>query len=108
VPLSELPRHTLWSQAALHTVAGAVELGRGAPAEAGRRHLAAAEIHARIPAITDRMLALALAAAAFGRAGQPAQAASALAEVRAFARRSSAGALLQIAEPSDGSPGPGR
>jgi class 3 adenylate cyclase len=108
VPLSELPRHTLWSQAALHTVAGAVELGRGTPAEAGRRHLAAAEIHARIPAITDRMLALALAAAAFGRAGQPAQAASALAEVRAFARRSSAGALLQIAEPSDGSPGPGR
>lgn len=102
VPLAEQRRQTAWSEAALHTVTGAVALGQGTPAEAGRHHLAAAEIHARIPAVTDRMLALALAATAFAGSAEPERAEPALAEVRAFAQLSSAPVLLEIAE---GQPG---
>jgi hypothetical protein len=101
-PLSELPRHTVWSEAALHTVTGAVALGQGTPEVAGRHFLAAAEIHQRAPAVTDRMLSLALAAAAFTRAGQPGPAGEALAEVRAFAERNSAPVLHQVAGGSAG------
>jgi class 3 adenylate cyclase/predicted ATPase len=99
VPLAEQRRQTVWSEAALHTVIGAVTLGRGNPEAAGRHHLAAAEIHGRIPAVTDRMLSLALAAAAFAHSAEPELAGQALVEVRGFARRSSARVLLDIAEP---------
>jgi hypothetical protein len=102
VPLSELPRHTAWSEAALHTVTGAVALGQGASDTAGRHHLAAAEIYGRIPTVTDRMISLTLAAAAFRQAGEPALAAPALAEVRRFAERSSATVLVRIAESAGG------
>jgi class 3 adenylate cyclase len=107
VPLAEQRRQTAWSEAALHTVTGAVALGRGAPEAAGRHHLAAAGIHARTPAVTDRMLALALAAAAFARSAEPERAGPALVEVRGFVRRSSARVLLEIAGPGSAG-GPGR
>ncbi|MPZ28899.1 MAG: AAA family ATPase [Micromonosporaceae bacterium] len=106
VPLAEQRRHTAWSEAALHTVTGAVALGNDTAGAAARQHLAAAEIHGQIPAVTDRMLALALAAAAFACSGEPAAAEEALAEVRAFAQRTATPVLLQIAEAgSAGHPG---
>jgi hypothetical protein len=88
-PLAELRHHTRWSQAALHTVNGAAALAARDRARAGREHLAAAEIHAEIPAVTDQMLSLALAAAT---GAEPA-----LAEVRAFAERNHAPGLLRVA-----------
>ena len=104
-PLAELPRQTVWSEAALHTVTGAVALGNGTPELAGEHHLAAAEIYGAIPAVTDRMLSLALAAAAFHQADTPARAAPALAEVRAFAERNAAPVLLAVDGTGSGSAG---
>jgi hypothetical protein len=89
-PLAELRHHTRWSQAALHTVTGAMALAAGDRTEAGRQHLAAAETLAKIPAVTDQMLALALAAAA--EPGGPA-----LTQVREFAERNQAPGLLRVA-----------
>jgi class 3 adenylate cyclase len=98
-PLSELRRRTRWSEAALHTVAGAVALGRDDELDrAAREHLSAAEILAGIPAVTERMLALGLAGAALTRAGDADRAEAVQAEVRAFAARNSAPALLRISE----------
>jgi class 3 adenylate cyclase len=95
--LASVPRHTPWSSAALHTVAGAVAFADGEAAAAGREHLAASALHADIPAITDRMLSLALAADALTRAGEPDEADRALAEVREFAYRRRAPGLLRLA-----------
>jgi predicted ATPase/class 3 adenylate cyclase len=100
VPLAELPRHTGWSEAALQTVTGAVARARGEDARAGEHHLVAAGIYARISAVTDRMLALALAAAAFTHAGETARAEPALAEVRAFAERNAAPGMLRLCDPA--------
>jgi class 3 adenylate cyclase len=96
-PLAELRHHTRWSEAALRTVTAPVTLAAGQPAEAGEEYLAAADIHGRTPAVTDRMLVLALAAAAFTRAGDADRAGPALAEVRAFADRNATPGLLRIA-----------
>lgn len=95
-PLAELPRPTRWCQAALHTVTGAVALGAGEPDRAAHEHLAAAEILARIPAVTERALALALAGAALRRAGPADRAGPVQAEVREFAERNSTPVLLRI------------
>jgi predicted ATPase/class 3 adenylate cyclase len=100
VPLAELPRHTDWSEAALQTVTGAVARASGEDARAGEHHLVAAGIYARISTVTDRMLALALAAAAFTRAGETARAEPALAEVRAFAERNAAPGMLRLCDPA--------
>lgn len=96
-PLAELPYRTRWAEAALHTLSGAVAHGSGDGAGAGRHHLAAAGIYAGIPAVTDRVLALALAASAFTRNGAADQAAGALAQVRRCAARNRAPGLLRIA-----------
>ena len=98
-PLADLAYRTPWAEAALQVVTGAVARAGGDPAEAGRCYLAAADRYRAIPVATDRVLALALAAAAFAEAGQPDRAAPALTEVRAFAERNSAPGLLRIAEP---------
>jgi hypothetical protein len=100
VPLADLAYRSRWGEAALATVTGAVALAGGDPADAGRHYLAAADLYAGIPAVTDRVLGLALAAHAFTAAGQPDRAAPALAEVRAFAERNSAPGLLRIADGS--------
>jgi class 3 adenylate cyclase len=96
-PLAELRYRTPWAEAALQVVTGAVVRDTGDPAEAGRHYLAAADRHGAIAAVTDRVLGLALAAEAFTAAGELDRAASALAEVRAFAERNSAPGLLRIA-----------
>jgi predicted ATPase/class 3 adenylate cyclase len=98
--LASVPRHTRWSSAALHTVTGAVALAEGKAATAGREHLAAAALHADIPAVTDRMLSLALAADAFAHADEPEEADLALAEVREFAHLRSAPGLLRLSGPT--------
>ncbi|HWG99216.1 MAG TPA: adenylate/guanylate cyclase domain-containing protein, partial [Pilimelia sp.] len=72
--LDEVTHRTPWAQAALQTVTGAVAAADGDHGRAGQLHLAAAETYALIPDTTDRMLALALAAAAFTAAGDPAAA----------------------------------
>ena len=96
------PRLTRWGQAALHTTGGAVAMVGGSAVEAAREHLAGAAIYADIPAVTDRMVSLALAADAFTAGGDEQRAGRALAEVRAFARRASAPGLLRLAHPRDG------
>lgn len=96
--LAAQPRQTRWSSAALHTVTGAVLIADN-PRSAGDEHLAAATLHGDIPAVTDRMLSLALAADAYRRAGDTERAAPVLAEVRAFAERAGAPGLLELAHP---------
>jgi class 3 adenylate cyclase len=96
-PLAELRYRTPWAEAALRTVTGATARAAGDPAEAGRCFLAAADLYATIPVMTDRALALALATAAFTAAGRPDQAGPALAEVTAFAERNAAPGLLRVA-----------
>ncbi|WP_243706387.1 adenylate/guanylate cyclase domain-containing protein [Micromonospora sp. KC721] len=91
------PGHrTPWSQAARHTVTGALAAADGDHRRAGQLHLAGAEIYGRIPDVTDRILALALAAAELTRAQDPAAQAP-LAEVHAFALRNEAPGLLDLA-----------
>jgi hypothetical protein len=66
-------------------------------------------VYGHIPDPIDRMLALALAAAAHQRDGDEPAAEAALAEVRAFAHRNQAPGVLRLATPSFTSvlPGPG-
>ncbi|WP_346434200.1 ATP-binding protein [Phytohabitans maris] len=87
--LAEVPHRTPWAEAALHTVS--------TPARPAAGLLAAAEIYAGIPDATDRMLALALAAAELRRGGDHAAADGTLQEVRAFAHRNQAPGLLRLA-----------
>lgn len=61
LPLAELARRTRWSEAALDTVTGRWPWSPVTRPGPGHRHLLAAEIYASIPAVTDRVLALALA-----------------------------------------------
>ncbi|MGW5672045.1 adenylyl cyclase, partial [Micromonospora sp. NPDC003776] len=95
--LDRLDHRTPWSEAALRTVTGALAAADGDHRRAGELHLAGAEIYARIPDVTDRMLALALAVAELDRAGDDDAAAAPLAEVRAFAQRNEAPGLLALA-----------
>ncbi|MCI4061843.1 hypothetical protein MRQ36_04370 [Micromonospora sp. R77] len=95
--LDRVGHRTPWSEAALRTVTGAVAAADGDHRRAGELHLAGAEIYARIPDVTDRMLALALAAAELTRAGDPRAADGPLVEVRAFAERNEAPGLLALA-----------
>ena len=90
-------RRTRWGQAALHTANGAAALVAGAPATAAAEHLAAAAIYEAIPAMTDHAMSLALAAAAFTRAGDLDAAERARAQVRRFVERTGARALLRVA-----------
>lgn len=94
--LSRVGRDTPWSRAARHTVMAALAEADGDYAEAARGHLAAARVYADIPDQTDRMIALALAADAL-RHTDRAAAASALSEIREFARRNQAPGLLRLA-----------
>ncbi|WP_446210695.1 ATP-binding protein [Micromonospora sp. IBSANI012] len=94
--LDQLAHRTPWSEAALRTVTGALAAADGDHRRAGELHLAGAEIYARIPDVTDRVLALALAAAELTLAGDPAGRAP-LAEVRTFALRNDAPGLLDLA-----------
>ncbi|SCF02637.1 Double zinc ribbon [Micromonospora purpureochromogenes] len=94
--LDQLAHRTPWSEAALRTVTGALAAADGDHRRAGELHLAGAEIYARIPDVTDRVLALALAAAELTLAGDPAARAP-LTEVRTFALRNDAPGLLDLA-----------
>jgi predicted ATPase/class 3 adenylate cyclase len=95
------PRRTRWAQAALHTVTGATALAEGRPADATGEHLAAAAIFDEIPAVTDRMVSLALAADALAVGGDEGRATTVRAEVQAFAQRASAPGLLRLAHSRD-------
>ncbi|MEV4755436.1 adenylate/guanylate cyclase domain-containing protein [Micromonospora sp. NPDC049559] len=97
--LDRVGHRTPWTDAALRTVTAAVAAADGDHARAAQLYSAAAEIYADIPDVTDRMLALALAAGQFRQAGEPAAAQTVLAEVRAFARRNRAPGLLRLGEP---------
>jgi predicted ATPase/class 3 adenylate cyclase len=95
--LDQVGHRTPWAEAALRTVTAAVAAADGDQARAGQLYAAAAGIYGQIPDTTDRMLALALAADAFRRAGERSAAEVALAEVRAFALRNGAPGLLRLA-----------
>ncbi|WP_239678430.1 adenylate/guanylate cyclase domain-containing protein [Natronosporangium hydrolyticum] len=87
-------RRTRWCEAALHTAEGAL-----APDDlaAGEAHLAAAEVLAEIPSVPDRMLALALAAAALRRADDEARLALLRTELLDFAQPKGTPGLLRVA-----------
>lgn len=96
--LDQVGHRTPWAEAALCTVTAAVASADGDHRRAAHLHRAAAEIYLKISAITDRVLALALAAAATDRAGDRTAAQAATAEVRAFALRNQAPGLLRLTE----------
>ncbi|MEE6260557.1 adenylate/guanylate cyclase domain-containing protein [Plantactinospora sonchi] len=102
--LDRVTHHTPWVEAALRTVTAALASSDGEHERAGQLYAAAAEIYAGIPDVTDRMLALALAAAELRLADRRSEAEMALTEVRAFALRNGAPGLLRIGQ---GPPAPG-
>ncbi len=95
--LDEVTHHTPWSRAALRTVTAALAAADGDHARAADLYTAAAQVYQAIPDVTDRMLALALAAAAYGRAGDARAATAALVEVRPFALHNRVLSLLHLA-----------
>ena len=95
--LDRVGHRTPWAEAALRTVTAAVARADGDHVRAGQLYTAAAGLYGQIPATTDRMLALALAAGAFLGGDERAAAEVALAEVRAFALRNAAPGLLRLA-----------
>ncbi|WBB79972.1 AAA family ATPase [Micromonospora sp. WMMD882] len=97
--LDRAPHRTPWTDAARHTVVAALAAADGDHGRAGALYGAAAERYGRIPAVTDRVLALALAGRELERAGESARAATALAEVRVFALRNRAPGLLRLGAP---------
>ncbi|WP_089251342.1 AAA family ATPase [Asanoa hainanensis] len=94
--LDRVSHRTPWAEAALRTVSAALAATAGDEARAGQLYAAAAGIYGQIPAVTDRMMALALAAGSFTRAEEAAAAEVALTEVRAFATRNRAPGLLRL------------
>ncbi|WP_433529224.1 ATP-binding protein [Micromonospora sp. CA-263727] len=98
--LDQVGHRTPWSEAALRTVTGALAGAEGDHRHAAELHLAAAEIYAGIPDVTDRMLALTFAVRELTSAGDRATAAAPLTELRAFAHRNGAPGLLALAHPS--------
>ncbi|GAB3150570.1 hypothetical protein GCM10027290_38340 [Micromonospora sonneratiae] len=94
--LDRVGHRTPWADAALRTVTAAVAAADCDHARAGQLYTAAAEIYTQIPAITDRMLALALAAGELDRAGNRSAAQSALSTVSSFAWRNEAPGLLLL------------
>ncbi|GIJ21345.1 ATP-binding protein [Micromonospora lutea] len=97
--LGRVGHRTPWSEAALRTVTGALAGADDNHRHAAELHLAAAEIYAGIPDVTDRMLALTFAVRELACAGDPAAASAPLAELRAFAHRNGAPGLLALAHP---------
>ncbi|GIF71842.1 hypothetical protein Asi02nite_13600 [Asanoa siamensis] len=94
--LDRVTHRTPWAEAALRTVSAALATAGGDEGRAGQLYAAAAAIYNQVPAVTDRMLALALAARSFAGAGEQAAAEVALTEVRAFANRNRAPGLLRL------------
>ncbi|MFD6752446.1 ATP-binding protein [Micromonospora gifhornensis] len=100
--LDQVGHRTPWSEAALRTVTGALAGADGDHRHAAELHLAAAELYAGIPDVTDRILALTFAVRELEAVGEHARAADPLAEVRAFAHRNAAPGLLTLARPDVG------
>ncbi|HEX5541482.1 MAG TPA: adenylyl cyclase, partial [Micromonospora sp.] len=95
--LTPVEHHTPWTRAALRTVDAALADADQDHAGAGRLHVEAARIYARIPDQTDRIIALALAASAQQRAADWGAAEAILNEVRKFALCNRAPGLLRLA-----------
>ncbi|GAA2517580.1 hypothetical protein GCM10010201_13040 [Pilimelia columellifera subsp. columellifera] len=100
--LENLTYSTPWAEAARHLVLGSLAAADGKHADAGDAYATAARIFEEIPDVTDRMLALALAAGSYSRAGDHQSAGVALAEVRPFAARNRAPGVLWLAAPAVG------
>jgi class 3 adenylate cyclase/predicted ATPase len=97
--LGEVPHRTPWVEAALHTVTGGLATADGDRDRAVQMHLAAAEIYATIPNLTDQMLAL---TAAVRAAGAPDELGEIRAELAAFVARNRCPRLLGLASaPAD-------
>jgi len=89
--LSEVPHRTLWVDAALRSVTGAVAAADGDRDRAAALHRAAADIYGDIPNRTDRALAVAAAVRA-----DPART-DLVTELRGFARHNAVPGLLTLA-----------
>ncbi|HTF10136.1 MAG TPA: adenylate/guanylate cyclase domain-containing protein [Asanoa sp.] len=100
--LDRVNHRTPWAEAALRIVSAALAAADDDAGRAGQLYAAAAGIYGQIPDVTDRMLALAMAARSFLVADERAAAEVALTEVRAFANRNRAPGLLRLT----GSPSP--
>ena len=95
--VSEAPRRTRWSEAALATTAAGLASAEGDHSRAADLHARAATTYAGIRHATDRVVALALSARELRLAGDLAGAEAALTEVREFAERNRVPGLLAIA-----------
>ncbi len=95
--LDRVGHRTPWSEAALHTVTAAVAAADGDHRRAAELHLAAGDIYGQVPDVSDRVLALAFAAAEMKRAGDRISLQGPLADVRRFAARNGAPGLLTLA-----------
>ncbi|WBB91913.1 adenylate/guanylate cyclase domain-containing protein [Verrucosispora sp. WMMC514] len=100
--LDRVGHRTPWSEAALRTVTGALAGFDDNHRHAAELHLAAAEIYAGIPDVTDRMLALTFAVRELAATDDHATAGAPLTELRAFAHRNAAPGLLALAYPPTG------
>ncbi|BCJ61111.1 adenylate/guanylate cyclase domain-containing protein [Micromonospora endophytica] len=98
--LDQVGHRTPWSEAALRAVTGALAGIDGDHRHAADLYLAAADIYAGIPDLTDRLLALTLALRELASTGEPAESDPLLPEVRAFAHRNAAPGLLALAHPT--------
>ncbi|WJK43970.1 adenylate/guanylate cyclase domain-containing protein [Solwaraspora sp. WMMA2056] len=96
--LDRVRHRTPWAQAALATVSAAVAAADGDHRRANELYAAAAAGFGEIDAVTDRMIALALAVGAARRAGDREAAIPALPEVQGFALRNKAPGLLGLGE----------
>ncbi|MBL6275742.1 AAA family ATPase [Micromonospora fiedleri] len=100
--LDQVGHRTPWSEAALRTVTAALAGADGDHRHAAELHLAAAEIYAGIPDVTDRMLSLTFAIRELTAGDDPAAAGPLSSELRAFAHRNAAPGLLALAHPPVG------
>lgn len=95
--LADVPHRTPWVEGALRTITGAIAFVDGDHARAADMHLAAAEIYGEIPNHSARILSVAWAVRALGRAGD-ARAEPCRAELAAFAEQAGTPRLLALAE----------
>ena len=96
--LSRPGHRTPWAEAAMCTVRAALAADDDDHAHAAQLYLTAAETYARMPNVTDQMVALALAAHELREAGEHSAAEAVLSEVRPFALRNQAPGLLWLAD----------
>jgi hypothetical protein len=95
--LADVPHRTPWTEAAMRTVTGAAATAEGNAPRAVKMHLAAANIYASMPNLTDQALAHAVALRASAQGGIRSTTMPIEVQLRTFAERNRAVSLLRLA-----------